>query len=49
MNTVWIPAAPIVSTVEMPGSPFHSLARFSRAQLLATRRLAAAAAIAHAR
>ena len=42
MNTVWIPAAPIVSTVEMPGSPFHSLAREKRAQLLATRRLAAA-------
>lgn len=42
MTTMWIPAAPIVSAVEMPDSPFHTLVSFSRAELSATRSLPAA-------
>lgn len=41
-RSVWIPAAPIVSAVEMPDSPFHSLTSSSRAELSATRSLPAA-------
>jgi len=35
MNTIWIPAMPIVPAVEAPDSPFQTLASFSRAKLAA--------------
>jgi hypothetical protein len=40
--SLWIPAAPVIPVVEAPDSPFHALPRFSRAELSATRSLAAA-------
>jgi hypothetical protein len=40
--SLWIPAAPIVSTVEAPDSPFHQLQSLPRSELAATRNLPAA-------
>ena len=37
MNTIWVPATPLVPVLEVPDSPFQSLASFSRAELAATR------------
>jgi hypothetical protein len=42
MNTIWVPATPVVSVVSVSASPFQSLASFSRADLAATRSLPAA-------
>jgi hypothetical protein len=42
MNTMWVPATPLVSQVVIPDSPFQQLASFSRAELAATRSLPAA-------
>lgn len=42
MNTLWIPAAPVVLVVEAPDSPFHRLQSLPRAELAATRSLPAA-------
>jgi hypothetical protein len=39
--TMWIPGGPVIPAVEMPDSPFHALASFSRAELAATRNLPA--------
>jgi len=42
MNTVWVPAMPIVPVVEAPDSPFQTLASFPRAELAAVRDIPAA-------
>jgi hypothetical protein len=42
MNTLWVPATPVIPTVEVPDNPFRQLASFSRAELAATRHLPAA-------
>jgi hypothetical protein len=42
MNTIWVPAIPVVPETTIPDSPFQSLASFSRAELAATRALPAA-------
>ena len=42
MNTIWVPAMPIVPAVEAPDSPFQTLASFSRAKLAAVRDIPAA-------
>ena len=42
MNTIWVPATPLVPETTIPDSPFQSLASFSRAELAATRALPAA-------
>ena len=42
MNTIWVPATPVVPETTIPDSPFQSLASFSRAELAATRTLPAA-------
>ena len=42
MNTIWIPATPLVPAVAVPDSPFHTLTGFSKAELAATRQLSAA-------
>lgn len=42
MNTIWIPAMPIVRGVEMPDSPFQALASVSRAELAEARDIPAA-------
>ncbi len=43
MNTLWLPATPVVKQIAVPDSPFHELSRLSRAELLQTRDLPAAA------
>ena len=42
MNKVLVPAAPVVTSIAMPNSPFHQLMSFSRSQLAETRDLPAA-------
>jgi len=42
MNTIWIPAMPIVSAVEVPDSPFQTLASLSRTELAEARDIPAA-------
>jgi hypothetical protein len=42
MNTLWIPAMPLVPAGAVPDSPFHTLTSYSRADLAATRHLPAA-------
>jgi hypothetical protein len=42
MNTLWVPATPVIPAVEVPDNPFRQLASFSRAELSATRHLPAA-------
>ena len=37
MNTIWVPAAPVIPVVAISSSPFQSLASLSRAELSATR------------
>ena len=37
MNTLWVPAAPVIPVVMVSSSPFQSLASLSRAELSATR------------
>ena len=37
MNTIWVPAAPVIPVVAVSSSPFQSLASLSRAELSATR------------
>jgi hypothetical protein len=39
MNTLWIPAMPLVPAGAVPDSPFHTLTSYSRADLAATRHL----------
>ena len=43
MNKVLVPAAPVVTSIAMPNSPFQQLMSFSRSQLAETRDLPAAA------
>jgi len=42
MNTIWIPATPLVPALAVPDSPFQRLTSFSRAELAAARDLPAA-------
>ena len=42
MNTLWVPAAPVIPAVELSDSPFHTLTSVSRAEFAATRPLPAA-------
>lgn len=42
MNTIWIPATPLVPALAVPDSPFQRLTSVSRAELAATRDLPAA-------